>query len=108
LRGSLNAMSLADVVQLLNMNRRTAIIHVATPPGCGVIHVDEGEVSFVRFNADGKRAVTTGRDAFVRMLACERGSFDVSFGACALERNVEGSTPMLLLEAARLLDEERR
>jgi hypothetical protein len=108
LRGSLNAMPLADVVQLLSTNRRTAIIHVATPPGCGVIHVDAGEVSFVRFNADGKRAVSTGSAALARMLACDRGSFDVSFGACAIERNVQGSTSMLLLEAARLLDEQRR
>lgn len=58
--------------------------------------------------ATGKRAVTTRPAAFTRRLACEDGSFDVSFGACAFERNVYGSTQMLLLDAARILDEERR
>lgn len=108
LRGSLNAMALPDLVQMLSTQRRTAIIHVSAPPGSGVIHLDEGEIAFVRFNTDGKQAVITGFAALAHMLACERGSFDVSFGACAIERNVYGSTPMLLLDAARTLDEQRR
>lgn len=107
LRGSLNALPLPDVVQILGMRRRTAIIHLAAPPASGVLHLHEGEISFARFNADG-RCDVTGPQAFTRMLACERGSFDVSFGACALERNVFCSTAVLLLDAARWLDEDRR
>jgi hypothetical protein len=95
-------------VQAMSLARKTAAIHLRVPGGVGVIYLDDGEVACAQLDDDPRRAVARGATAFTRLLACERGSFRVSFEKEWHERNVHCSTQALLLDGLRVLDEARR
>jgi hypothetical protein len=106
--GSLRRLPLAELVQAMSLARKTAAIHLRVPGGVGVVYLDDGEVACAQLDDDPRRAVARGAPAFARLLACDRGSFRVSFEREWHERNVHCSTQALLLDGLRLLDEARR
>ncbi len=106
--GSLRRLPLAELVQALSLARKTAAIHLRVPGGVGVIYLDDGEVACAQIDDDPRRAVARGAAAFMRLLACDRGSFRVSFEKEWHERNVHCSTQALLLDGLLRLDESRR
>jgi Domain of unknown function (DUF4388) len=108
-QGSLAQMNLADVVQMLVLGKRDAVIEVRVKStgthadgftGLGVIGVHAGCVRYARTD-DG----TEGASAFVQLSRCEHGSFRIKFGRTCPIENVHVDTMFLLIEAARENDE---
>ncbi len=100
--GNLSWMGVVELVQALEMSRRTARVDLATSDGAaGVLFVERGAVVHARFGA------LSGSDAFFSMCALRAGRFCVSF-AVTPARTVACSTAGLLLEAMRRTDEGRR
>lgn len=109
IRGSLRRLPLAELVQALSLSRNSATIRLRVPGGRGTVHLVGGEVTNARHDDPRAAATARGVSAFSRLLACSRGTFRVSFDEDApAEPDVHGSTLMLILDALRQLDEERR
>lgn len=109
IRGSLRRLPLAELVQALSLSRNSATIRLRVPVGRGTVHLVRGEVTNARLDDPRAAATARGGSAFARLLACARGTFRVSFDEDApAEPDVHGSTLMLILDALRQLDEERR
>jgi hypothetical protein len=100
--GNISQMSLIDLMQTLNLNRKTARVDV---------HLDrEGQVQGVIFVRDGQlvgagTADLDGEEAFFSLVRAAQGTFRVRFDRKSPEENIDADTTYLLLEAMRRLDD---
>ncbi|HEY6559336.1 MAG TPA: DUF4388 domain-containing protein [Polyangiaceae bacterium] len=101
-RGDLQQVSVADLLQLLSMNRRTGALSVTTPSGAGEVRLSNGEI------VDAVYRRLEGEKALYRLLSEQEGSFAFSAGSASLLRRVQVSTNVLLMEGMRQIDELRR
>lgn len=99
--GTLKEMPLHEIVQSLNHSRKDALVEVK-PKGRerGVIGIERGRV--VHAHTDSR----IGEAAFFELLRARRGVFRIKYGRSAGSTNIDRDTTFLLLEGARLLDEE--
>lgn len=126
--GTLKQMSLPEILQGLEMGRRTALIDVAAIAGeRGQLAVIEGQVRHASYraaslsaNASANAAANTstntpeswGEDAFYAVLQHTNGFFRIRYGSVG-DAGQQGPlirkpTGFLLLEAMRRLDEQQR
>ena len=101
LRGNLESISLMDVVQLLNVNRKT-----------GKLIVNQGKMSGMLFvlNGDVVHAETPqvlGESAAFEILEWDRGEFEFISTKFKAPTTIKRSVPDLLMEAARTADSRR-
>ena len=99
--GSLEDMSLSDIIQVLNMGMKTAKLHLANGNDSGSIYLKNGKIVFVE---SGEK---TGADAFYNLMEWQGGTFRVYHGMTIDRVNVTVETMTLLLEASRVMDEKR-
>jgi hypothetical protein len=100
-RGDLAQVSVADLLQLLSMNRRSGTLAVTTPSGSGELRLTEGEVvDAVYRRVDGEKAV-------FRLLGETEGTFAFTTGAQQTLRRIERPSHGLLMEGMRQIDEMR-
>jgi CheY-like chemotaxis protein len=99
-RGEVATTDLMELVQLVVMTTPSGALHLSTPQGRGTVWLDRG--SIVHAVGGGERGVP----AFRRMLRWTGGDFKVDTEALAPERSITFTTTQLLLESARILDEE--
>lgn len=99
--GNLADLSLAEMVQLLNLNKRSGTLVISAEKK-GEIIFENGEMTFAQMGDD-----TSGEDAVHRMVTFNKGifKFEPSFNK-KVKRNIQGATMNVLLEACRLMDEE--
>jgi hypothetical protein len=101
--GNLAELPLGEVVQTLEMGRKTARVDLRGTDGVeGHVFVARGAV------LDAQTADLSGNDAFFALLRVTRGRFRIRFGREAPRRTIQDPTPYLLMEAARRADEEKR
>src|SRR5262245_46597117 len=74
LRGNLEQMPMVDLIQMLNMNRRSGVLAITTSYGAGEIRLAEGEV------IDAVYRRLEGEKAFYRLLGERVGRFAFSPG----------------------------
>ena len=101
LRGNLESISLMDVVQLLNVNRKT-----------GKLLVNQGKMSGILFvlNGDVVHAETPqvlGESAAFEILEWDRGEFEFISAKFKAPTTIKRSVPDLLMEAARTADSRK-
>jgi CheY-like chemotaxis protein len=101
-RGDLHQVSLADLLQLLSMNRRTGALTLSTPAGAGELRLVEGEI------VDGVYRRLEGEKALYRLLGESEGTFAFASGSPSPLRRIETPTQMLLMEGMRRFDDVRR
>jgi DNA-binding response OmpR family regulator len=100
--GSLAEMSLTEIVQTLELGRKTATVAIQFTGGVsGVIGFVSGQVTYAK--ADDQ----VGEPAFYVLAAPHEGSFQIRYGEVQAEKNIDNSTTFLLLEAMRRTDERR-
>mgnify|MGYP000388873182 CR=1 FL=1 len=101
--GALSGMSLTELVQSLELNRKTARIDLR-PKGhtVGTVYIDEGAVVFAEWDD------LTGDDAFIDLAQHHKGRFRIRFHERVATPNIDRATPWLILEAARRTDENLR
>lgn len=101
MRGRLEMISLPNIIQALEMERRTGTLRLSSGARRGEILFAEGRIASA---VEGPRQ---GEAAVYRLLAWEEGEFTLepASGTAPLEALVTKSNQSLLLEGARRLDE---
>jgi CheY-like chemotaxis protein len=99
--GTLRQMSLPEIVQSLEMGRKTASVDIVPQEGeKGVIAFDTGAIRFAECGA------LVGDQAFFALMRHKEGFFRIHYGDAPKSINIDAPTTFLLLEAMRLMDEE--
>ena len=102
LAGNLSSMSFSDVLQLLQLGRKTGLLELFQDKRKGQIRVESGEV---------RHALTAdkiGEDAFYDMAGWKTATFSFASGAAGGTRSIAIPTLSLLMETMRRLDETER
>jgi len=102
LRGSLQSIALADVLQLLHVNRKTGKLFVTHEQTKGTLFVRNGEV------VHAETTKLSGELAAFEILEWERGLFEFATPTFSCPTTLRRSLPDLLMEAARTSDNRRR
>lgn len=99
--GTLRQMAVSEIVQSLELGRKTARVELVPADGQrGMVGFEDGRVVYAECGD------LQGQDAFFSLARHTEGFFRIRYGEGPSERNVEGSTTFLLLEAMRQMDEE--
>jgi CheY-like chemotaxis protein len=99
IEGSLGQISLVDLLQIFNLNRKTGLLEVKAEGLEGAVYVHDGGVVHA---STGRHR---GEKALFRMLQWHDGSFAFIPEQVTGDLNIRRSTDMLLLEGARQADE---
>ncbi|MBI4913281.1 MAG: DUF4388 domain-containing protein [Acidobacteria bacterium] len=102
LKGSLQSISLTDVVQLLHVNKKTGELRVSNGKEKGILFVVDGEVLHAELGT------LKGEGAAFETLEWERGEFEFFPVKVRPGGSIRRSVPDLLMEAARTSDSRRR
>ncbi|MBM4280210.1 MAG: DUF4388 domain-containing protein [Deltaproteobacteria bacterium] len=101
--GTLRQMSLPEIVQSLEMGRKTASVHIVPQEGeTGRIAFATGTIQFAECGA------LQGDSAFYALMQHNEGFFRIHYGDAPPSVNITVPTTFLLLEAMRLMDESGR
>jgi hypothetical protein len=100
-KGRLRDMSLVDIIQIFNAERKTVAVHLGSELGYGRVFIKDGAIVHAAYRE------FTGPDAFFQLLAWHDGEFEVEPEAAAPERTINESPEGLILEGLRRLDEAR-
>ncbi len=99
--GTLRQMALAEIVQSLEMGRKTASVDIVPQDGeKGMIGFQGGAVRYAACGA------LVGEPAFFALMRHKEGFFRIHYGDAPPTTNIDAPTTFLLLEAMRLMDEE--
>lgn len=98
IEGSLESVDIQDIVQLLNLNRSTGLLHIVDGTMKGVLYYQEGEI--VNADAEG----LSGEAAAYMLLAKNKGSFNFEIADHGANRTITRSIHDLVLETARRKD----
>lgn len=99
--GTLRQMSLPEIVQSLEMGRKTASVDIVPQDGeKGAIAFDSGSIRFAECGT------LVGDQAFFALMRHKEGFFRIHYGDAPKSINIDAPTTFLLLEAMRLMDEE--
>lgn len=96
--GNLADLSLAEVIQLLNLNQRSGSLQLDASEK-GEIIFQGGQMLFGKFGS------LMGEDAVYEVVPQKRGTFRFVPGEKQTDRNITGSTMNVLIEACRQADE---
>lgn len=100
--GSLNSMSFADVLQLLQVGRKTGRLELEFGGKKGEIGLESGEVRFAKVGTQ------TGDEAFYTLATWRSASFAFLSSPMSGAPNITSPTMPLLMEAMRRVDELTR
>jgi two-component system chemotaxis response regulator CheY len=100
--GSLQSMSFSDVVQLLNLSRKTGTLTLNAGVRSGGVCFVEGEIRHAWTES------LLGEDAFYEMAGWRKAVFAFAGGPGTDQTSVRQPTMSLLMEAMRRLDERGR
>jgi CheY-like chemotaxis protein len=103
LTGLLDEFGLSSLLIVLELERKSGVVILHGPPGVGRIFLRSGRV--VRAQVDGSPP-RRGPLAVYELLSWARGRFEFNSGEVAGDDEIGSSTSFLLLEGARLQDEQ--
>ncbi len=102
LRGSLSQMNVIDLVQSLEMGRKSCLLTLTNEQDRCEMYFVEGQVVHATYGSLG------GDEAVFKVLRWTGGNFQVDFEGKTDQRSTSLNTQGLLMEGLRLLDESRR
>src|SRR5581483_5883129 len=101
-RGSLAQMNVIDLVQSLEMGRKSCLLTLTKDKDKCEMYFSEGQVVHATYGS------LSGDAAVFKVLRWSGGNFQINFEGKTAERSTTLNTQGLLMEGLRLLDEERR
>lgn len=105
--GTLDVLTLPELLQTLQVGKKTGDMHLEGFGLVGVITVENGKVVGAQFmSAKGERGM--GEDAFMKLISANMTAFRFSAGISTLPRNISADPTSLILEAMRRIDEQKR
>jgi CheY-like chemotaxis protein len=102
LRGSLSQMHVIDLVQSLEMGRKSCLLTFTRENEKCEMYFKEGQVTHATYGA------WAGDAAVFQVLSWSGGNFQINFEGKTTEQSTTLNTQGLLMEGLRLLDEARR
>jgi len=100
--GRLSEMNLIDLLQSLEMGQKTCSLTITHEAESCRMFFSEGQINHAEFGS------VAGDEAVYRVAGWADGSFQIDFNARSDKHTTTQSTQGLLMEALRLLDEQRR
>jgi response regulator RpfG family c-di-GMP phosphodiesterase len=97
--GTLEEVSITDLLQVISFGRKTATIYIEGKKGEGRVCLERGE-PYAAFTK-----TLSGLPAFCEIAGWKTGRFKMETGELAMEKNLHGNLEALLLEALRRQDE---
>lgn len=101
-RGSLAQMNVIDLVQSLEMGRKSCLLTLTQDKEKCEMYFKEGQVKHATYGS------LSGDTAVFKVLKWTGGNFQINFEGKTKEESTTLNTQGLLMEGLRLLDEERR
>ena len=101
-RGSLSQMNVIDLVQSLEMGRKSCLLTFTRDSERCEMYFKEGQVTHATYGS------LAGDAAVFKVLAWTGGNFQINFEGKTTQQSTTLNTQGLLMEGLRLLDEERR
>jgi DNA-binding response OmpR family regulator len=102
LRGSLSQMNVIDLVQSLEMGRKSCALTLTNKDETCEVYFREGQVTHAQYGS------LTGDQAVFKVLRWTDGNFQVNFEGKTSKQTTTLNTQGLLMEGLRLLDEAQR
>jgi DNA-binding response OmpR family regulator len=102
LRGNLTQMNVIDLVQSLEMGRKSCALTLTNDKDKCEMYFSEGQVTHAAYGT------LTGDPAVFKVLRWTGGNFQVNFEGKAKQQTTTLNTQGLLMEGLRLLDEAQR
>ena len=109
IQGTLEQLGLSSLMVMVEMERKSGVLRLERQGVTGRIFVRDGRVIAARL--DGDRAPDSARkgaECVYHLLTWADGRFDFSAVEVEMEDEVKSSTTHLLMEGARLIDEQNR
>ena len=98
--GSLSDMGLVDLLQTIDISRKSGVLHLSSGDRRGAIFFEEGKLRHAELGNK------TGESAVYRFLVWNEGHFDLEFREVRTDSpTISGSMQGLLMEGMRRLDE---
>jgi len=101
-RGNLSQMNVIDLVQSLEMGRKSCLLTLKNEQDRCQMYFREGQVMHATYGE------LSGNEAVFKVLRWTGGNFQIDFEAKTAEETTTLNTQGLLMEGLRLLDESRR
>jgi CheY-like chemotaxis protein len=102
LRGSLTQMNVIDLVQSLEMGRKSCALSLSNGKEKCQMYFSEGQVTHAAYGS------LAGDAAVFKVLRWTAGSFQIDFEGTTTQQTTTLNTQGLLMEGLRLLDESKR
>ena len=102
LRGSLSQMNVIDLVQSLEMGRKSCQLTMTNGADKCELYFDNGQVKHASYGS------ITGDEAVFKVLRWTDGNFQINFEGKTTQETTTLNTQGLLMEGLRLLDEAHR
>lgn len=99
LTGTFDDLSFAELLQLLNLGRKTGMLIVRQGKQEAVVHIRDGEV------VDAVADMIEGQDVIYRLLGWKEGEFEFTRTVKPVKRSIRLTTETLILEGMKRLDE---
>ncbi len=100
--GHLADMAVVDLIQTIEISRKSGVIHFETELGDATVYFRDGQL------IDGEMGWRQGEPAIYRLLGLSDGSFEVEFKTINRGQVIQESTQGLLMEGMRRVDEWTR
>ena len=102
LRGTLQQMNVIDLLQSLELSRKTCRLTLTSNDDRCELFFTEGQINHATYGD------LSGDDAVYKVLTWQDGNFQIDFTLSSTEQTITRSTQGLLMEGLRLLDEANR
>ena len=102
LRGNLSQMNVIDLVQSLEMGRKSCLLAMTNRDEKCEMYFSQGQVNHAVYGS------TVGDEAVFKVLRWTEGSFEINFDAKTSQQSTTLNTQGMLMEGLRLLDEAQR
>jgi CheY-like chemotaxis protein len=102
LRGSLAQMNVLDLLQSLDMGRKTCVLTLTNNGEKCKMYFTEGQINHAVYGD------LKGDPAVYKVLTWTAGTFEIDFAGSSSEQTITQSSQSILLEGLRLLDEANR
>lgn len=100
-KGRLKDMSLVDIIQIFNSERKTVAIHLGSEMGYGRVYMKDGSIAHATYRD------LAGEDAFYQLLSWNDGEFEVEPDVEPPGHSIDEPTEALILDGLRRIDEMR-
>lgn len=113
LRGTLTHLGVVDILQVMEAGARSGVVHLATDPLRSGGYVTRGEARATLYFREGRLVDAqlgrrAGEEALYRALLWEDGDFEIELADIERPDLIGSTTPHLLLEGMRRVDEWSR